>query len=307
MRRGRIGLCVATQIGHSVSRQNPALEGWHSPEIAWANTQGQLAWYRTMEEAGEMVQITNCTQLLNHVETWSQSERPEALPIGFILSLEGGDSILTLGHLERAYAYGLRALGPAHYGPGRYAPGTGEEGPLEPAGRELLKEMERLGIILDVTHLTDAGFSEALDLFDGAVWASHSNVRSLVPDQRQLSDEQIKRLIERDAVIGAALDAWMLHPGWVRRKTTPHEAGLKLERVVDHIDYICQMAGSARHCGIGSDLDGGYGIEQTPADVNSIADLARLAELLHQRGYSDDDVSGIMHGNWIRLLEGAWS
>ncbi len=320
MRRGQIGLCVATQIARHVAEGNP-LAGWHSPEIAWSVTQGQLAWYRAMEEAGQMVQIVDREGLNRHVDLWqgvaandasanasgdAPADQSTNAPIGYILSLEGADSLVTLGHLERAYEYGLRALGPAHYGAGRYSPGTGNEGPLTPAGVELVREMDRLGIILDATHLTDEAFWQALELFHGPVWASHNNCRALVPHQRQFSDEQLKALIDRGAVIGMAFDAWMMHPGWIRGQTTPQETGLKIARVVDHIDHICQLAGSSRHCGIGSDLDGGYGREQCPLDLESIADLQTIPGLLAKRGYSDADVRGIMHGNWIRFLNEAW-
>ncbi len=304
MRHGQIGLCIATQIGRYVAEDNP-LPGWHSPEIAWSHTQAQLAWYKAMEEAGQMVQIKDKAGLNKHVELWKNNPSDDA-PIGYVLSLEGADSVVTLKHLERAYEYGLRAIGPAHYGAGRYAPGTGIEGKLEPAGRDLLKEMQRLGIILDVTHLTDDSFWEALEIYDGPCWASHNNCRALVADQRQLSDEQIKALIERDAVIGAAFDAWMMVPNWIRGKTTPEETGVKISWIADHIDYICQLAGSARHCAIGSDLDGGYGREQTPADLQSIADLQSLTTILAERGYNQADIEGIMHGNWIRILHDAW-
>jgi membrane dipeptidase len=304
MRRGRIGLCVATLIARYVKPGNP-LSGWHSPEQAWAHTQGQIAWYRAMEHAGQMAPITDAAGLTRHAALWSGTP-PDNAPIGYVLSLEGADSIVTIGHLERAYAQGLRAIGPAHYGPGVYAQGTHAAGGIGPRGRELLAEMQRLGIILDATHLCDDSFWEALDAFAGPVWASHNNVRALVPDTRQFSDEQIKALIERGAVIGAVFDAWMLVPDWVRGKSTPESAGLTLNQVIDHIDYICQLAGNARHVGIGSDLDGGYGREQTPADIDTIADLAQLPQLLSNRGYPAADISLIMHGNWIRFLREAW-
>ena len=167
--------------------------------------------------------------------------------------------------------------------------------------------MERLNIILDVTHLSDESFRDALDHFGGAVWASHSNCRSLVPHQRQFADEQIRELVARDAVIGVAFDAWMLVPGWVRRESTPERAGVTLETVLDHIDRICQIAGNAHHCGIGTDLDGAFGREQCPSDVHTIADLARIPALLAQRGYTGADIEAIAHGNFIRLLRRAWS
>jgi membrane dipeptidase len=303
MRRANIGLCVATQIARYVKPQNP-LPGWHSPEQAWAQTQGQLAWYRAMEETGEMVQITDRASLERHLRLW-QAPAADA-PIGYILSLEGADSIFTLQHLERSFAHGLRAVGPAHYGPGTYAQGTDATGGLGARGRELLAEMDRLGIILDATHLCDDSFWEALDHFHGPIWASHSNCRALVPHNRQFSDEQIKALISRGAVIGAVLDAWMMIPDWVRGKTTPQATGLKLQKIVEHIDHVCQIAGNARHCGIGSDLDGAYGREQTPEDLESIADIARIPAMLAARGYSPADVEGIAHGHFVRFLQRAW-
>ena len=305
MRRGGIGVCVATQIARFVKPGN-RLPGWHSPEQAWAQTQGQLAWYRAMEEAGQMVQIKDAAGLEKHLQLWQSNPSMNA-PIGYILSLEGADSIVTLKHLERSYAQGLRALGLAHYGPGTYAQGTDATGGLGQRGRELLKEMERLGIILDVTHLCDDSFWEALDHFQGRIWASHSNCRALVPHNRQFSDEQIKALIQRGAVSGGALDAWMMVPGWVRGKTTPAAVNLKLERLLDHTDHICQLAGNARHCGIGSDLDGAFGREQTPADLETIADLSRLPAMFSARGYGDEDIELIMHGNFIRVLKEAWA
>jgi membrane dipeptidase len=305
MRRGQIGICIATQIGRYVAEGNP-LPGWHSPEIAWAQTQGQLAWYRAMEEAGQMKQIVDREGLNALVELWNGDPPPDA-PIGYILSLEGADSIVDLSYLEKAYDYGLRAIGPAHYGPGRYSPGTGSEGGLTQLGRELVREMDRLGMVLDATHLTDEAFWEALEIFQGPVWASHNNCRALVPHQRQFSDDQLKELIRRDAVIGGAFDAWMMVPNWIRGRTTPQETGCKIETIIDHMDHICQLAGNARHCGLGSDLDGGYGTEQTALDLDSIADLQRLDQLLRQRGYSAADVTAIMHGNWIRRLNEIWS
>ena len=305
MRRGGVGLCVATLIARYVAPDN-RLPGWHSQAQAWAQTQGQLAWYRAMEERGELLAITSREALDQHVERW-QGGTPPGAPIGYVLSLEGADSIRTPQHLERAYAQGLRAVGPAHYGPGVYAQGTNACGVMGPQGHDLLREMERLHIILDATHLCDDSFRDALDHFDGAVWASHSNTRTLVNHNRQFSDEHIRELVARGAVIGAAFDAWMIVPGWVRGTSTPENAGVTLERVVDHIDHICQLAGNARHCMIGSDLDGAFGREQCPSDVDTIADLAKLPALLRRRGYTDEDVANIAHGNFLRFLRSAWA
>ena len=313
MRRGGVGVCVATQIARYVKPKN-GLPGWNSPEQAWAQTQGQLAWYRAMEDAGQLIQIRDAVALEKQVRLWtapngssgSQAETGN-LAIGYVLSLEGADSIVKLSYLEKAYAQGLRAVGPAHYGPGTYAQGTHATGGIGARGRELLSEMDRLGIILDATHLCDESFWEALAHFQGPVWASHSNCRALVSHERQFTDEQLKALFERGAVIGAVLDAWMIIPGWNRGETTPESSGLKLERIVEHIDHICQLAGNARHSGIGTDLDGGFGREQSPGDLETIHDISRIADMLRARGYSQEDVDGIMYGNFVRFLTTTWS
>ncbi|MBX2843029.1 MAG: membrane dipeptidase [Flammeovirgaceae bacterium] len=304
MRTGNIGICVATQIARYV-KPGSSLPGWQSQEQAWAQTQGQLAWYKVMEELGEMIQVTNNEQLENQLNLWL--EKPEGNhPIGYILSLEGADSIVSMKHLEKSYSQGLRALGPAHYGPGVYAYGTDSEGGLGKKGRGLLKEMENLNIILDATHLCDESFWEAMDNFQGHVWASHSNCRALVPHNRQFADEQIKELINRGAVIGGALDAWMMVPGWVRGKSDPARDNVSLIQLIDNIDRVCQIAGNSLHSGIGTDLDGGFGKEQCPHDLETIQDLQKVPELLKGRGFKEEDVENIIYKNWIRFLKNAW-
>ena len=305
LRAGNIGLVVATQIARYIE-PGSWLPGWHSPEQAWAQTQAQLAWYKAMEAAGEMVMIKNKTDLESHLALWLNGQPNDKKPIGYILSLEGADSLVTLKHLEVAQAYGLRAVGPAHYGPGRYANGTDATGGLNAMGKELVKEMDRLNMILDATHLCDDAFWDALDIFKGPVWASHNNCRVLVNHNRQFSDDMIKALIERDAVIGGALDAWMMVPNWVRQQSTPEGMHCNLEKMLDHLDHICQLAGNANHVGIGTDLDGAFGKEQSPYDLETIADLQKIPALLSKRGYAPIDIELIMHGNWLRFLRKAW-
>lgn len=302
LRKGKIGLVVATQIARFVEKGS-TLPGWNSPHQAWAQTQAQLAWYKAMEDAGEMKQITNKTELESHIALWMNNAIDDnTKPIGFILSLEGADSLIHLSYLEKAYSYGLRAIGPAHYGPGRYSPGTTAQGPLTNLGVQLLQEMDKLNMILDITHLTDEAFMQAMNLYKGAVWASHHNCRALVPHQRQLTDEQIKILIERNAVIGGVLDAWMLAPNWMRGVSTPQEKNITLATLIHHYDHICQLAGNSLHIAIGSDLDGMFGTEQSPHDMNTIADLQHLELLLKQRGYSNKDIDNIFYNNWLRFL-----
>jgi membrane dipeptidase len=300
MREGFIGVCVATQIARYVKRGNN-IPGWKSPEQAWAQTQGQLAWYKVMEESGEMVQIRSVNDLEKHLQLWKNPSGNAA--IGYILSLEGADSIVSMHHLEKAYEYGLRAIGPAHYGPGTYAYGTDSSGGISIKGRELLKEMQRLGIILDATHLCEESFRQALNIYQGPIWASHNNCRKFVPHNRQFSDEQITELANRNAVIGIALDAWMIVPGWVRGKSDPKGMGVSLKLVTNNIDHICQLTGNSLHAGIGSDLDGAFGTEQCPYNLDTIADLQKVPAILSDIGYSEKDIKNIMSDNWIRFLK----
>jgi membrane dipeptidase len=300
MRKGNVGICVATQIARYVKPGNK-IPGWKSPEQAWAQTQGQLAWYKAMEESGEMIGIRSRIDLINHLRIWENP--PENSAIGYILSLEGADSIISMNHLEKAFDYGLRAIGPAHYGPGTYAHGTDSDGGIGLKGRELLKEMERLGIILDATHLCDKSFRETLDIFHGPVWASHNNCRIFVHHNRQFTDSQITELAARDAVIGVALDAWMLVPDWVGGISDPKKQDVSLSLVINNIDHICQLTGNSKYAGIGSDLDGAFGKEQSPYDIDTIADLQKIPDMLSAIGYSDPDIQNIMCKNWIRFLE----
>jgi membrane dipeptidase len=305
MREAGIGLCVATQLAGCMKPAGP-VGSWNSPEQAHAMTQAQLAWYRAMEDVGELRQVRDWPEVEAHLEAWHAD--PAHAPIGYMLSLEGSDSLRTLADLERSWEQGLRALGPAHYGKGRYALGHDQDGPLSEQGRELLREMDRLGLILDATHLCDQTFWQALDLFRGPVWASHHNCRALVDDPRQLADDQIKALAERGAVIGLAFDVWMVVPGWERGVTTKGDKPeASLEALADHVDHYCQLLGSSVNVGIGTDLDGGYGAEQSPAGLDFISDLRDFRAILERRGYSHGDLEGIFHKNFLDFLKKAWT
>lgn len=302
LRQANIGLVVATQIARYAAPEHP-MPSWHSPEQAWAQTQAQLSWYRCMEAAGELKSITDKTELERHIADWMQEDADKTnLPIGYVQSLEGADSLVTLDYLHRAYEQGLRALGPAHYGPGRYAFGTDASASLTDTGKALLSEMQSLNMVLDVSHLCDLAFFEAIEIYQGPLWASHSNARSLVPHNRQLSDDMIRLLIERDTTIGIALDAWMLVPGWKRGHSKPADMACTLGSVVQHIDHVCQLAGSSLHAGIGSDLDGAFGTEQCPADIDTIADLPKIKMLLLDKGYKEEDCANIFYKNFLRIL-----
>ena len=305
VRRAGVADCVATLLARSGPEQKFQRAGYRrtdldypGPAIAYAAAHAQLAWYRLMEEQGHMRMIRTRGELDAH---WAAYQRePQRTPLGYILSMEGADPVIEPSQLAYWWAQGLRAIGPAHYGRGRYAYGTATDGPVGEAGRALLVEMRRLGILLDVTHLTDTSFADAVASYDGPILASHHNCRALVPGDRQLTDEQIKLITGRGGVIGVALDAWMLYPNWERRVTQPEVVGL--DALADHIDRICQLAGNTRHAALGTDLDGGFGNEQTPRDLKVYSDLHKLEEVLSNRGYKSEDTDAVFHNNWLRYF-----
>jgi membrane dipeptidase len=320
MRRAGVGVCLATLLCRALPKSLPQMNGnlgsigerrrgevilredldHANQSIASAAAQGQLAYYRLLEEQGQLRMIRDAAAL---DEVWGQWERggPEAgAPIGYILSMEGTDPIVDPRQAEWWWEQGLRTACLAHYGPSAYAMGTGGDGPLTARGRELLQEFERLGMVLDLVHTADTAFAQALDIYSRPVFISHGNCRSLVPHDRQISDEQIQQVAARGGVIGAVLDAWMLAPDY--RRDDPNRPETKLIHVADHIDHVCQVAGNARHSAIGSDLDGGFGTEQSPTGLDTIADLQKLAGILSGRGYGDADIDGIFHGNWLRFF-----
>ena len=310
MRRGRLALSLATLLVRATGRMVPHMD-YLSVAQAYGIAQGQLAYYRALAAEGVARLVGDAATLDRHMAEWQawdaapDADPAAAPPLGFVVSMESADSIPGPEGLAEFHAGGVRVIGPAHYGPGRYAGGTGTELSLTDIGAALLREMERLGIILDLTHFSDQSFWQALYHFDGAVLASHNNCRPLVSAQRQFSDDQARAIIGRGGVIGVMLDVAMLRLGWTA--TGSPDSGVPLVKVIDHIDHICQLAGNARHVGIGSDLDGGYGREQSPNDLDTIADLQMIATLLAARGYAAADIAGIMHGNFVALLRRAWT
>jgi membrane dipeptidase len=307
MQAARVGVCLATVLARSRPEACPAggfnrrdLD-YRNQTIACAMGRGQLAYYQLLEQQGHIRIIRTPEELGSHWQHWETTTTQA--PIGVILAMEGADPIVTPQDAQWWWQQGLRCVGLAHYGPGPYAVGSGATGPLSPAGRDLLGELQRLGMIVDLTHTAEPGFFEVLDRFDGPVHASHNMCRRLVPGDRQFSDQQLRLLIQRDAVIGMALDAWMLQPGWVIGQAD--RSRVTLNAVADHIEHICQLAGDATHVGIGSDLDGGFGTEQCPCDVDSIGDLHKLQPILESRGFNSNDIDAIFFGNWLRFFKRA--
>jgi membrane dipeptidase len=303
LRAAEVAVSFVTVLARVKERTGGPSIDYRTHEAAYAHAQGELAYYRELERQGVVRILSDAPALNAHMDEWRTT--PETSPLGFVLTMEGADPIVEPSTVQSWWDQGLRVISLAHYGPSKYAFGTASEGSVTKDGLALLDEMAKIGMILDVTHLCDTSFWETVKHFPGPLIATHSNSRALVPDGRQFSDDQLKLLIERDAVIGVAMDAWMLFPGWIRGETQPDV--VTLEAYVDQIDHVCQLAGNANHAAIGTDLDGGYGTEQTPGDFDTYIDMQRVPQMLRDRGYAETDIEAICHGNWVRKLTSVWS
>lgn len=311
MRLGRVAVALVKVVGRIARPGNP-LPGFATGDIAYAMAQANLAYYRILAKQGEARILTTRGELAAHMRTWQTAADTSQLPVGFILGMEGADPILWPELVHDWWADGLRVVSLAHYGVSAYAHGTGTPGGLLPPAKDLFREMEKVGMILDLTHTSDKAFWQALDLFSGPVLASHQNCRALVPGERQFSDEQLRAILARGAVIGVSMDTWMLcpegHLDWsdtksmTRRERFPREA-VTVGTVADHIDHICQLAGNADHAAIGGDTDGQGGVDGLPLEIDTVADYQKIGVELDRRGYHQTDIAKIMHGNWQRFYE----
>lgn len=264
---------------------------YNTPEEANEQGWAQLRYYHELAAQGEIALVRDQAELARALA--GSSPQP-----GLIVLMEGADPLRDLDELEQWYAHGLRILGPAWSGT-RYSGGTGAPGPLTPAGRALMPALRQYGIALDTSHLAEESFWEALRLYDGPVLASHANCRAFVPSDRQLSDEMIRAIVARDGVIGVVPFNSFMVPRW---KLDQGKHSVTLASVVQQIEHICALAGDTQHVGIGSDFDGGTGVEGIPAELDSIADLPLIGDALRERGWSEQDVAGVLGENWARWL-----
>ena len=247
--------------------------------------------------------VLNTKDLRLHMQEWGSSEEKDH-PVGLLPLMEGADAIRSPAELEEWYSLGLRLIGLAWAGT-RYAGGTREPGPLTDDGRRLLKAMANFNFTLDLSHMDEQSALESLDLYEGPLVASHANCLALLPNfptNRHLSDQVIRGLIEHDGVIGIIPVNSFLKSGWSRSRGGRREE-VPLDVVAAHMDHICQLAGDARHVGLGTDFDGGFGVQSVPPELDTIADLQKLAPLLVARGYSESDAAHILGGNWLNFLE----
>ncbi len=299
LRRGRVGIVFATVMIRIDPAGSYAGTGMRTQAQCYAMGRGHAAYYEALERAGEARLIRTAKDLAEVAAEWRTLAEPRH--IGIVLAMESADPIVDAEQVAHWHGIGLRCVSLSHYGTGAYAHGTGTEGGLLPRARELLAALKASRILVDVTHLTDQGLWEVLEAYDGPVVASHHNCRSLVPGQRQLTDDMIKALVQRDAVIGTSFDLWMLDPKFTRG-SGPSGRKVGLAAVADQIERVCQLAGSSRHAAIGSDLDGGYGVEQSPLGLDTIADVPQVAAILAERGFGADDLENVFQRNWMRAL-----
>jgi membrane dipeptidase len=274
----------------------PAIDaepGYRNAEEAHAQALAQLNWYRKQEAAGTLTFVRNTAQLPESSQTAAATPPTTT---NAILLLEGADAIRTDADVQFFFNAGVRMVGLA-WKRTRYAGGTGAPGPLTRAGRELVKMLDRFGIIHDTSHLAEESFYDLLDLTEAPVMASHSNCRAIVPTDRQLSDKMIRALAARHGIIGINFfDKFLLSPEeYGHRRAT-------LADVVRHIKHMCDLLGDAQHVGIGTDMDGGLGRAEIPEEIETSEDLPRIADALAKGGFPDADIRAIMGENWMRFF-----
>ncbi|HLY26096.1 MAG TPA: membrane dipeptidase [Aggregatilineales bacterium] len=301
--RGRIAVIFGTLFGAAASSRTRFKPVYETPKQAYKLAVDQFDVYERLVETSQerIMLIRTKANLETILATWAEGKGIEDHRLGIVVAMEGADPILEPKAFEEWYERGVRVVGLAWHAT-RYSGGTAQPGPLTPMGRELLEVMAAFNAILDLSHMAEEAYLEAVDRYEGQVIASHSNPRKFSNTDRQLSDAMIRRLSERDGVMGIVPYNYFLYDGWT---ATSKKSASSLDRMLAAMDHVCQITGSARHVGIGSDLDGGFGAEMIPAELDTAADLLMIAPLLIARGYTQDDVKAIMGGNFLRILRAA--
>ncbi|HEX8732643.1 MAG TPA: membrane dipeptidase [Ktedonobacterales bacterium] len=291
LRRGGVGLVCSTIFCMPEEQAAMTADGW-----------AQLRYYQGLaaepDDAGIRL-IGSRADLDALTRDYTAAATPATRPVGFLPLMESADPIADPADLEQWYAAGLRIIGPTWRG-SRYCGGTGHPGGFTDLGWALLAEMARLGMILDISHMADDAVWQAVERYDGPIIASHTNCRAYVPTDRMFTDDQIRAIAGRGGVIGALLHNSFVVSGW-----TPADGPVSIDAVARHIDHVRELTGDASHSGIGSDFDGGAGAESTPAPFDTVADLGALAEALRAHDYSEEEVAGIMGGNFLRVFRAA--
>jgi len=310
MRKAEVAAAIVKVLG-CILRDGHAHGDVRTDELSYAAAQGQLAYYRIMQANGYFKMLKTRGDFSEHMKVWSESDSRDDLPVGFVFGMEGADPIVWPEQIHEWYEDGLRVVSLSHYGVSRYShgTGTGTDGGLQGDAIGLLREMDSLGMILDVSHTSDESIRQELDSFTGPVISTHQNCRAITPGERQIPDELLRQIIDRGAVIGHSMDTWMMYREGVdwanippRRDIFP-ETAVTLSDYVDHIDHVSQMAGDSLHSAIGGDTDGQGGAEGAPYEVDTVSDYQKVAEIMDQRGYKQEDIENVMYRNWQRFFE----
>lgn len=301
---GRVAIIFATLFANpqGSAYSLPSRHMYSTPTEAHQIGMSQLDYYHQLaDEHPQIALIRDQRELDDVLATWQPDLPFEQHKVGLVVLMEGADPIREPQAFEEWYARGVRIVGLA-WSQTRYSGGTAAPGGLTKAGRELLEVMASFHAVLDVSHMAEQAFFEAVDSYTGQIIASHSNPRRFRDSDRHLSDAMIRRLVERGGVIGIVPYNNFL---WQMEQRPTRKAEAPLSRVADVIDHICQLAGSARHVGIGTDFDGGFGANSTPEGLDTVADLLSIAPLLAARGYSEADIAAILSGNFLGVLRAA--
>lgn len=302
---GRVALVFATLFTEPAG--SPMLltvetPRYETPRQAYEQAGRQLDYYLRLQDEDDRIRLIQTQSDLDAVlATWEDGLPMSARKQGIVLLMENGDPILEPKQFEEWYERGVRIVGPAWMA-SRYCGGTGQPGGLTTLGRDLLDVMMGLNAILDLSHMAEEAFYDALDRYEGAVIASHSNPRRFRNTDRHLTDDMIRRLSERDGVMGVVIYNRFLSETW--RAGDP-KRDVPFETVIHAIDTVCQITGSAAHVGIGSDFDGGFGAASIPEGFDTVTDLYKIAGALRERGYAESDVEAIVSGNFLRKLRQA--
>ena len=302
--RGSVALIFSTLFVAPIRKK---LGDWDTQSYADTNQahafyNAQLdAYYRLVETQPDKFRlVTNKADLNDVLSHWNGQNSEAGHPVGLVSLMEGAEGVRAPAELEEWWERGVRIIGPAWLGT-RFCGGTHEPGPLTKQGYALLEAMADLGFTLDISHMDEKAVLQSLDFYEGKVIATHANAAALLKgteSNRFLSDRVIAGLIERGGIIGVVPYNRFLVNGWL-----PGDGRLGLNHVISQIDHLCQIAGDANHVGIGSDFDGGFGLQQVPAEIDTIADLQKLVPFLGEKGYTDEDIAAVLGGNWLRFLE----
>jgi membrane dipeptidase len=303
--RGRVAVVFstlfATPIRHKLGEWDQ--QCYASDEEAHMIYSRQLDIYDRLvnENPAKFQKIVTQPDLQSNLAHWQRTDTDEH-PVGLVVLMEGAEGVREPAELEDWYRRGVHIIGPAWSGT-RFCGGTGDPGPLTKEGFILLERMAEFHFTLDLSHMDEKAALQALDTYPGPIIASHANAQALLKEtdsNRHLTDQVIQSLLERGGTIGIVPANGFLRPGW---KEAGGRVSVTLDHVVAQMDYVCQMAGNALHVGIGSDFDGGFGLQSVPTEINTIADLRKIISILSKEGYTEADISAILGGNWLIYLQ----